>query len=106
MRIQIEIQSPIPASVNASYGNFGFHKFGVCCWVYDGFDGEVEFINTSKFCTEPKLPKPTGFRYWFQQGVVAKITPSITVRGDIADAIIAGQLANAVTGKGMPLALP
>ena len=84
----------IPASVNKSYGNFGFYKFGLGCWAYDvnGIqrDGEVEWINTTPWCSQPKYPNPICFRYWFAPGVIASVHLEPTVRTDIADTVVAG----------------
>lgn len=106
MRVLIDIQDPIPPWVNASYGNFGFYKFGLCCWVYGGYDGAIEWINTKHYATIPKMAGATSFRWWFQQGVIAKVTPTISINRNIPPITIGGVTYNPVDGEGMPLQLP
>lgn len=104
--MQIDVQTPFPPQINQSYVPFGFYKFGCCCWVYEGgYDGVVEWINTQHFVTEPKLPSPISFRYWFALGVTALVTPIIRVNNSVPDIELNGTFYNPVSGKNMPLLL-
>lgn len=105
MRAQISIQGPFPPQIDQSYEPFGFYKFGLCCWQYEGFDGQIEWINTQFFCTEPKYPGPTAFRYWFQKNVFALVQVVPTIRSDMQSFKINGVNVNPATGDGMPLLL-
>lgn len=107
MQIQIAIQQPVPTNINQSYIPFGFYKLGVLCWQYEGgWDGEIEWINTLRMVTQPKLPNPIGLRYWFQPGVTAILTPVITITASPPDITLDGVAYNAATGKNMPLIVP
>ena len=106
MIMTVQIYQPLPPNINASYGRFAFYKLGVCCWQYNGFDGEVEFINTLNFQTTPKMPNPTLFRIWLQPGVSAYVSPVLQITGAPPDVLINNVKFNAVTGKNMPIKLP
>lgn len=86
-----------------SYRDFGFAKFGLCCWNYNGYDGEIEWINTDHFITQSKLNGPTGLRYYAAPGVQMLIQLQPNPQPTIPDVAINTVLRNAVTGKGMPM---
>ena len=101
----IDIQPPIPPNVNQSYMPFGWAKYGVCAWVYNGYRGESEWINFNHFVTEPKYKNVTAFDYWFASGVSAIVTPLLEVDSAVPDITINGITYNMATGKNMPLLL-
>jgi len=103
MRMLIDVFEPIPPWINRSYGDFGFWKFGLCRWVYHGYAGETEWINSPQFCTEPKYDDPDGLAIWMQPGVnyvwhmdeaTGLVLPPIKVNQHVVDPI---------TGEGLPL---
>lgn len=111
--MQVIIQTPFPPGVADSYIPFGWYKFGMCCWTYqgdglqvDGYNGETEWINQQFFYTEPKYANPYAFRYWLIAGVSAMIVPFLQVKSVPPDILINGLTVNPATGKGMPLILP
>lgn len=107
MEMLIDIQTPVPSNINQSYIPFGFYKLGVCCWQYQGgYDGEIEWINTLHFKTQPKYANPVGFRYWFALNVIALITPNITITASPPDITLDGTPYNPATGKNMPVSVP
>lgn len=106
MRFLLDVYNPIPKQLNETYHPFGYYNFGVFCWIYDGYDGQVEFINTMHFCSEPKYSSPSAYRIHLARGVIANMQVIPTIRTDTADSVIAGVIANLVTGKGMPLKIP
>lgn len=102
MRIE---KDSIPASVNQSYGKFGFWKFGLGCWVYSingiDYDGEIEWINTLNFCSSPKLKNPKCFRYRLAPGLkFYRHIVSVPISG-IADAVIGGVARNWAKNKNL-----
>jgi hypothetical protein len=105
MKMLIDILPPIPPGVNQSYLPFGWAKYGVCAWVYDGYRGETEWINFQHFVTEPKYQNVTAFDYWFQHGVTAIIKAKLEVNSKVPDISINGVNYNMATGKNMPLLL-
>jgi hypothetical protein len=104
MRAQITVSPVIPPGVDSSYGEFHFYKFGVCCWTYGNFRGQVEYINSLLFCSEPKYQGATSFEYWFFPGVQAHVEVIAQVQGLAPqDVVVNGIPRNPVTGKNMPL---
>jgi hypothetical protein len=111
--VTINIQTPLPAVINQSYMPFGFYKLGLGCWQYQNaalgdagnYDGEIEWINTLRFVTQPKYANPSGFRYWFQPGIVALVTPNLILPTNVPDIIVNGTAYNMVSGENMPLLL-
>lgn len=106
MRFLCDISTPIPGYVNQSYMPFGFWKFGLMCWVYDGYRGEVEWINSLKFVSEAKYADPAGVDYFFQKGVIFKVQLVPHVSVNLQDIVLNGIPFNPATGKGFPLILP
>ena len=103
MRMIINIQPPIPPSIDMTYLPFGYGKFGLCCWTYDqNCDGIVEWINTMNFITESKMDGVTGFRYFLRAGLYANLTPLIHVP-NAPPISIGGFNVNPLTGAGLPL---
>jgi hypothetical protein len=76
------------------------------CWTYNGYDGEIEWVNTMHFCTEPKYNAPTGIRYSFREGLiwVGNLQPSPLPL--IPDFIVNGIATNLLSGKNMPPIFP
>lgn len=105
MRLLLDVIPPIPPGVNRSYGNFGFYKFGLFCWVYDGYDGQVEWVNTEHFCTEPKYRHPTLARFWLQKNVIYQVKVKLQIDESLPGMIINNTLYNAATGVNMPFKL-
>lgn len=102
MRMQIDIQDPIPPWINNTWQPFDYYKFGLCCWVYSGgYSGEIEWINSKHFCTEPKFGDPQAFRYCFQKGIIATVTPVIQITANVQDTIINGTNYNLVKGTNL-----
>src|ERR1700754_1183117 len=103
MQMLIDIQSPFPPGVDQSYIPFGFYKFGLCCWVYEGgYDGAIEWINTQHFVTEPKYQNPVSFRYCFLGGTIGTVTPKLVVNTSVPDITINTKVVNMATGKEIP----
>lgn len=97
--------SQIPPDINESYRPFGFYKFGLGCWCYNvngrEMDGEIEWINTLRFCSRPKYPNPTCFRYRVDSRLKVSISMEPLVRTDIADTVVAGIATNWALAKGL-----
>ena len=93
----------LPGAAPESYKPFGFAKFGLCCWNYGGWDGQIEWINTAFFMTISKYPNPTKLRYWAANGVQMTIQMQQSPVPDVPDVAINAALVNLVSGKGMPL---
>ena len=102
-RMQIWSTVQPPAVIPQSYRPFGFAKYGLCCWVYNGYDGVIEWINSQFFVTDSKLPGVTGFRYYANAGVQMLLTPTTIPLPPIPDVAINAVLTNAALGKNMPL---
>jgi len=124
MQLLCKISPPYPPLLNRSYGDFGYWNFGLGCWVYNptgvqvfvpSFDlefdlgsvdlycGEIEWINTPTFISQPKYPNPHHFRYWFKPGVNYKIFAEASAKITIPDMTFNKTPFNMVTGKNMPL---
>jgi hypothetical protein len=126
--IYIDIQQPIDATINQSYAPFGFYKFGLGCWQYQAsgpgvalpvapssflsggvsaggvYDGEIEWINTLQFTSQPKYANPVGFRYMLlgKTSAIVRLLP--TPNGIAAPNVgINGVPYNPTTGLNMPL---
>jgi hypothetical protein len=106
MQILIDVQPPYPPQINQSYTPFGFWKFGCCAWVYNGYRGQIEWINSPHFVTEPKYANPTSFDYYFNVGVIAVVTPNLQVDTKAPGIILNDVLYNMASGEGMPILLP
>jgi hypothetical protein len=106
LRINIDINTPFDTSINQSYIPFGFYKFGICAWVYDGgYRGACEWINTQHFCTEPKYANPISLDYCLFGSTTALITPVFVITGAAPDVILNNIPYNAATGLNMPIPL-
>lgn len=106
LRARIEILDPEPSSLGYSYGDMRFTKYGVCAWSYNGYRGAIEWVNSKRFITEPKMSGVTGFDFYFVPGVLAKVTFVPVVRDDLPGVYINGVPVNPATGQGFPIALP
>lgn len=109
MNVVIQVIPPLPPEVNTSYGDFQFAKLGVLCWQYADpgnilpgfFSGEVEWINQLNFISESKLPNPVAFKYWFQPGVTAIITPRAVIANVGPNIFVNGTAFNLTNGLNM-----
>jgi len=102
MRLQVDTFEPLPPWVNRSYEDFGFYKLGLMCWTYNGYDGQIEWINTLRFCSEPKYDDCTGFRIWMQKDVLFRVVDHKVEAKLLPPIISENQPVNPLTGEGLP----